>query len=394
METDPPRHVRSAHLGVMVLLVAVTLLANRPGAQTDEPALLPPPPENYYAAGDRLEIRGPILGDAVLAGRDVEIRQPVDGDVVTAGWRVTLSGAAHDDVRIVARNVRIEAPVDGDVTVAGGDVTIGPAVRVAGRGWVSGSTLRVEGTFARDVRIAGRHVQLGADVAGPVQVVAERVEILPGARLRGPFTYRSPETAAVAPGAVLDGPVIFKRVDARETRQARATRSVSSLLFGLHVFLTGLLAIALVPQATLDAAATLQRRPGRSLLNGLTLLVALPVAAILLALSILGLPLGVAIAALYLLALLAGLVTTAVVVGQLEARLIKRTPTGTRASHAMLLLAGVVTLAVLRSLPVVGGFVVFASVLFGFGAVTLLTYRHYELTAKTVQQTATCHAGA
>jgi cytoskeletal protein CcmA (bactofilin family) len=364
-----------------LLLATLSLRGDRLAAQSDEPPM-PPPPQNYYAAGNHLDIRGPILGDAVLAGRDVEIRQSVDGDVLTAGWHVRLAGAAHDDVRIAGGNVHLEAPVDGDVTVAGGDVTIGPQVRVAGRAWMSGGTVRVEGTFARDVRIAGGHVVIGADVTGPVEVVAERIEILPGARLRGPFTYRSPEMAAIAAGAVVHGPVTFKRVDAREARQARGTRGVSSLLFGVHVFITGLLVIGLVPRVAVDLAATLRRQPGRSLAAGFVLLVTLPVAAILLMISILGLPLGVAIVALYLVALLLGLVTTAFVVGQLEARLINRTPAQTRGSHAMLLFAGVLTLAVLRSLPVVGGVVVFASVLFGLGALTLWTYRRYELTAK------------
>ena len=365
---------------LVLLLAALALLAGRLRAQPDQPPPMPPPPENYYAAGDRIEIRGPILGDAVLAGRDVEIRQAVDGDVLGVGWRVTLSGAAHDDVRIAGGNVRLDAPVDGDVTVGGGDVTTGPQVRVAGRAWVSGATVRLEGAFARDLRIAGRHVQLGADVTGPVEVVAEQIEILPGARLRGPLMYRSPQAAAIAPGAVLEGPVTFKRVDARELRQGRATRGVSSLLFGLHIFITGLLVIVLVPRVALDVAATLRRQPGRSLVTGFALLVTLPIAAILLMISILGLPLGVAIVALYLVALLVGLVTTAFVVGQLEAGLLRRAPASTRGSHAALLLAGVVTLAVLRSLPVVGGVVVFASVLFGLGALTLWTYRRYELT--------------
>ena len=383
MKAHPAGHAGAVHVCALVLLLtALPLVADRLGAQSDEPHFMPPPPHNYCAVGNHLEIRGPILGDAVLAGRTVEIKQSVDGDVLTGGWRVTLSGPAHDDVRIAGGNVHLEAPVDGDVTVAGGDVTIGPQVRVAGRVWVSGGTVRVEGTFARDVRIAAAHVQFGGDVTGPVRVVAERIEILPGARLRGPFTYRSPEAAVIAPGAILGGPVTFKRIDAREARQARATGGLSSLLFGMHVFLTGLLVIVLVPRATLDVAATLRRQPARSLAIGLALLVALPVAAMLLMISILGLPLGVAIVALYLVALLVGLVTTALVVGQLEARLIHRTPAGTRGSHAMLLFAGVVTLTVLRSLPIVGGVVVFASVLFGLGAVTLWTYRHYELTAR------------
>ncbi|HEU4927108.1 MAG TPA: polymer-forming cytoskeletal protein [Vicinamibacterales bacterium] len=376
-------HARARPIWALVLLLAaLALLAGRLRAQPDEPSPMPPPPANYYAAGNHLEIRGPILGDAVLAGRVVEIRQAVDGDVLGAGWRVKLSGAAHDDVRIAGGDVRLEAPIDGDVTVGGGDVTTRPQVRVAGRAWVSGATVRLEGTFARDVRIAGRHVQLGADVTGPVEVAAEQIEILPGARLRGPLTYRSPQAAAIAPGAILEGPVTFKQVDARDPRQGRATRGVSSLLFGLHVFVTGLLVIVLVPRVTLDVAATLRRQPGRSLVTGLALLVTLPIAAMLLMISILGLPLGVAMVALYLVALLVGLVTTALVVGQLEAGLLGRAPASARGSHAALLMAGVVTLTVLRSLPVVGGVVVFASVLFGLGALTLWTYRRYELSGK------------
>jgi len=75
-------------------------------------------------------------------------------------------------------------------------------------------------------------------------------------------------------------------------------------------------------------------------------------------------------------------VTTAFVVGQLEAGLLGRTPASARGSHAAPLMAGVITLAVLRSLPVVGGAVVFASLVFGLGALTLWTYRRYDLSAK------------
>jgi hypothetical protein len=363
---------------LVLVLPALTLLAGRLPAQPHDPPPLPPPPANYYAVGNHIEIRGPILGDAVLAGRDVEIRQPVDGDVLGAGWRVTLSGAAHDDVRIVGGNVRLEAPVDGDVTIAGGDVTTGPQVRVAGRTWLSGGTVRVEGIFARDLRIAGRHVQLGGDVTGLVEVVAEELDVLPGAHLRGPLAYRSPAAAMVASGARLEGPVSFTRIEAREVR---TMHGVSSVLFGLHVFVMGLLLIGVIPRVAVDLAATLRRQPGRSLAAGFAALVTLPVAAVLLMISILGLPLGLAMVAVYFVTLMVGLVTTAFVVGQLEAGLLTRSPVATRGAQLPLLFAGVVTLAVLRSLPIVGGIVVFASVLFGLGAVTLWASRRHEPSA-------------
>jgi hypothetical protein len=85
--------------------------------------------------------------------------------------------------------------------------------------------------------------------------------------------------------------------------------------------------------------------------------------------------------ALYLAALFVAVLTTAVTIGFAEARLLHATPPATRSRQALFLLAGVVTLAVLRALPVIGGGVVFMSILFGLGALGLWTYRAYTRAA-------------
>ena len=375
MQTTVPAHQSRWFWPIVVLIAALLALGARLLGQAGDPAAAAPP-ENYYAAGNRLEIRGPVLGDAVLAGREIIINQPIDGDVLGAGWRIALNAVAHDDVRVAGGNVTLTAPVEGDVTIAGGEVTTGPAVRVAGRGWISGATVRLDGAFARDLRVAGKTVQIGGEVQGPVEVTAETIEILAGARLHGPLVYRSPKPATVAAGAVLSGPVVFRRIEPNEARRGSPFRGISSVLFAVHLLAAGLLLVALLPRAAGDIAATLRRQPGRSLLAGCALLIAAPAAALMLMLSILGLPLGVAVMALYLLALLGGLVTTALVVGQLEASWWKNAQT-TRARHAGVIVAGVLTLAVLRALPVVGGLVVFVSVLFGLGALALWTRQAY-----------------
>ena len=94
--------------------------------------------------------------------------------------------------------------------------------------------------------------------------------------------------------------------------------------------------------------ATLRAQPGKSLLAGFVLLVTIPVAALL----------------------------TAFFVGDAEARLFKAGPISTRGQHALFLLAGVLTLALLRS--VLGGVIVLASVIFGLGALTLSAYQTYS----------------
>ncbi|WP_291989534.1 hypothetical protein [Luteitalea sp.] len=361
--------VQRATLAVAMALLAapIVIRAQEPGA-TQAPRA-----DNYYAAGPRVEISTPMDADVVVAGRTVVIGKSVGGDILAAGWDVTLAAPAHDDVRIAGGTVAIDAPVAGDLTIAGREVTTGGGTHVQGRAWITGETVRVLGTFDRTLAVAARSVHIGGEVREPLQVVAEELEILPTARLLAPVTYRGVTTATIAAGAVLTSPLAFERIEPRDARDARAWPTVSTLLFVAHLLIVGLLALYLVPTFEPSIVQTLRRQPGRSLLAGFTLLITLPVAALLLMFTVLGFPLGVALVMCYAMALFGAVLATAFFVGDLEARLFSAGPVTTKRQQAMLLLAGVVTLAALRL--VLGGVVVFVSALFGLGALALWLYQ-------------------
>lgn len=354
----------------VTLAVAMALLAAPIAIRAQEPgATQAPRADNYYAAGPRVEIATPMDADVVVAGRTVVIGKSVGGDILAAGWEVTLAAPAHDDVRVAGGTVAIDAPVAGDLTIAGREVTTGGGTHVQGRAWITGETVRVLGTFDRTLGVAARSVHIGGEVREPLQVVAEELEILPTARLLAPVTYRGVTTATIAPGAVLTSPLAFERIEPRDARDARAWPTVSTLLFVAHLLVVGLLALYLVPTFEPSIVQTLRRQPGRSLLAGFTLLITLPVAALLLMFTVLGFPLGVALVMGYAVALFGAVLATAFFVGDLEARLFGAGPVTTKRQQALLLLAGVVTLAALRL--VLGGVVVFVSALFGLGALAL-----------------------
>ena len=120
--------------------------------------------DNYYAAGNRIDITSPMPRDVIVAAREVDIRQPVAGDIVAAGWRVTVAARAEDDVRLAGSELIVNAPVAGDLTVAGGDVAIGGHAHIAGRSWLTGKTVRIEGIVDRDVRVAAANVVIAGDI--------------------------------------------------------------------------------------------------------------------------------------------------------------------------------------------------------------------------------------
>jgi hypothetical protein len=357
--------------------LAAVALAATVGAQAPPPTAggQPARADNYYAAGNHLVIATPMPADVVVAGREVELAAPIAGDILAAGWRVRLTAPADDDVRMAAGEILVNAPVSGDLTVAGGDVTLGSQTHVNDRSWLTGRTVRIDGVLDRDVHVAGADVQIAGEIRQPLDVVAERLEILPTARVLGPFTYRGSTPAHVADGALISSPIAYTNIPARDARRSRGFSGISSLLFASHLFLVGLLVVFFAPRAEASVVDTLRRHPGQSVLAGFALLVTVPVAAFLLIVSVLGLAIGLVLAAVYAVALLASVVVAAFFVGDLEARLLKKGPMATRGQQVLVLLAGVLTLALGRAL--LGGVVVFASVLCGLGALSLWLYQAY-----------------
>jgi cytoskeletal protein CcmA (bactofilin family) len=362
-------------MAMRLAVIAGLLLVGGAALTAQTPAT--PIPENYYAAGEHVGLPAPVLGDAVIAGRIVTIGQEVSGDVLAAGWRVQVVAPTADDVRIAGAEVEVKAAIGGDLTAAAGDLMVSPGTRVSGRSWLTGGTVRADGIFDREVRIAADRVQIGGEIREPIRVVAQRLEILSTARVLGPLTYEGATQATVAAGAVLERPITYKQIPAKDVRDARWPRGLTSVVFGIHVFFGGLLLLLLLPRFAAKPADALLAAPGQSLLAGLALLVTIPFVAVLLMISVVGLPAGLVVTAAYVAALFIGVVTTAMFVGSLEARMLNLAPASTRRERLMLLLAGVLTLAVLRSIPVLGTIVVFASIVAGLGAVGSWMYRAY-----------------
>jgi len=352
------------------LLLVIPFLAPPAGAQTRAGR-----PDNYYAAGNRVVISTPMPADILVAGREIEIKQPIAGDILAAGRRIELAARADDDVRVAGSEVIVNAPVLGDVTIAGGTVSLGRSAHIDGRTWITGRVVQIDGVLERELNIAAAQVVISGELRKPVRIVAEKLDVRSGAQLLAPVTYRGANAATVAKDATVTGPITFTRIDPREARRARQWPAASTFLFVTHLFLAGLVVIVFMPRTERSVIETLRLQPLKSLLAGFTLLITVPIAALLLIVTVLGLPIGLVLAATYAVALFAGVLTTAFFLGDAEARWLNPQTETTRSRQAALLLAGVLTLALLRI--VLGGVAVFFAILFGLGALSVWLYQTY-----------------
>jgi hypothetical protein len=162
----------------------------------------------------------------------------------------------------------------------------------------------------------------------------------------------------------------------RAAQARRAAGLAGRLAFWLGLVVSGALLLLLFPRFGVAAARTVASDPGKSLGLGFALLVATPVAAVLLLVTVVGVPVGLVLLALYPVALLAGLLVAVLFLGDVGARLARRPVLSTGWRFVSYLVA-LLVLALLMLVPTVGAVALALALVIGLGALVLAAYRVY-----------------
>jgi hypothetical protein len=137
----------------------------------------------------------------------------------------------------------------------------------------------------------------------------------------------------------------------------------------LGLIFLGAVLVMLFPGLLSGAAVTAAQRPGRSILIGLALFFGIPILIVLLMATVIGMPLAMVTGALYVAALAAALTAVGLWLGQKLTDTARRPydeiSTKRRIGAAVL---GILLLAVIAALPIVGALVVFIALVLGLGA--------------------------
>lgn len=347
---------------------------------------------DYFGAGGSLRLTDPVEGDAFLAGGRVETANEVAGDLVAAGGDVSVAGSVGDDLYVAGAEVQVDAIVRGNARVAGAEVTLGPATVVTGAVSLSGGRVRFEGTSHGYLQAAGGSVRIDGVVLGDAEVRAEEVEVGPNASIRGRLRVRSPHAPDVASGAQIAGGLEYQRArpdrawsSERDTRHLRSiAHGVGSFVWIVGVFVVGTLFTLAFPAYSARAADWIGQQPLRSLGLGFVLLVCLPILALLLLVTIVGIPLALLIMMLYVALLFLGWVTSALFLGRKGLQLLRREHPVSGGVRILALLVAVFALWLLGQLPYVGGWITFAALLVGIGALVWQGWPRRGATTGTV----------
>jgi len=345
---------------VAALLALTVVLGTAPGVVAAE-----------ERAGGSVTIQeGETVGDLSAAGGSVTVHGTVDGDLEAVAGSVLVTGRVTGDVEVAGGSVVLArgAEIGGSVEAGTGSFVLEEGARVGGDLTVGAGDVVVAGTVEDSLRAGAESLRIAstAVVGGDVEYDAEEYTLEDGAEVGGTVTQVDDLDVGTFPGAPGFGGGL------------PAVPGWAGTVYGLlSAFLLGAVLLLALPGVSGRVVERVTGEPGTAAAVGLLVLFGTPVVLLLVAITVVGIPLALAGTLLFALLLM-----VAWVYGQyaLGTWLLSLADVDSRWAA---LAIGLVVVALLGAVPVLGGLVTLAVVLLGLGGIAGVAYSRRDRDGET-----------
>jgi cytoskeletal protein CcmA (bactofilin family) len=326
---------------------------------------------DLYAAGGRIRIEGTIEGDLVVAGGDIEISGHVLGDVISSSGTLRLPGHVDGNIRCYAGNLTLKGTVGRNVMVFGGDVNIDRDAKIGGSITSFTGHESIDGHVKRDVLAMGGQITITGAIGGSAKIRSGELIIDSSAEVGGPIDFTGDKVPQVSAQAKLASPVHFEKLKHHDDYRT-AHYYVWQVIWAAAFILFGLVLFAALPNFSQDAVKSAEHY-GAAAGLGVLVLFGVPIAAVIACVTVVGLFIGISTFFLWCASLGFAQIIVGAVIGQwLMGRTSELWPLIGRMT------VGLVILRMCTTIPHVGGWVKFAAILWGIGAISLAVYRRFQ----------------
>lgn len=359
-----------------LVLIAGALCSTLTLAQASSaPSVGLPVPADRLAAGSTVRLAERSPGDLLAAGGRVEVDAPVDGDTTLAGGELRVRAPLARNLHAAGGRVQLDSEMGRNLRAAGGQVELGSGARLTGHATIAAGDVSVRGPIEGSLSIVGGRALIDATVGGDVTVTARQIELGPQARIGGALRWRSEGELQRHASAQVAGPIerLALRDLGREssTSDAGALRWLAGAWWTLGLMIVAAVVLAAAPGLAAEVARTWRQRTGTSLLAGFVALVCVPVAVVILFITVIGVPLALLCLLLYFVLLPMGYVGSAIGLGQWGLARWRSEAAGQLGWRIGATCLALVLLALLGAIPWLGGLVGLAMLLMGLGAIML-----------------------
>jgi cytoskeletal protein CcmA (bactofilin family) len=326
---------------------------------------------DLYITCGRGHVDGTIDGDLYFFGQSLDVNGHVTGDVIAFSQSARINGEVDGNVRTFNNNLTITGTVGRNVTAFNQSLNIDSSAKI-GRSLTSFvESLSVDGSVGRDALLFFAHANLAGKIDGEIRARGDSLVISSTAVIGGPVKYKGNKQAVVSPSAKLASPVEFTQLEKRHDYR-QGSYYVWQVIWAAAFILFGLVLFALMPKFAEDAVKSAEQY-GAAAGLGVLVLFGVPIAAVIACITVVGLFIGISTLFLWYASLYFAQVIVGAVVGQwLMGRTSELWPLIGRMA------VGLVIVRLCTTIPHVGGWVKFAAMLWGMGAISLAVYRRFQ----------------
>jgi cytoskeletal protein CcmA (bactofilin family) len=315
---------------------------------------------DIFAAASSVSIEGTIGDDAFVAGDNVSIKGTIGDMLVSAAGMFLLDGTVHGDLFTASRNIRFteNSRIHGNIYLAGEQINIDESSIVGGRSRIAAKTVTMDGRFDDHVTIYSNNVTFGAGYfsSGDTKIVSTKT------------VYR--ENLGVIP----------ERLIIEVQRPPFFPVLMLQIWYYLGLLVIGFVLLFFFRPVAADLQRFAVERFWKNTGIGVLIFLLVPLALFLLLFPLITIPLSVIIGALYILILFVSYLMVALIIGLQFILWFKKEPQPATWYWALAL--GLILIAVLNNLPVLGPLFSLFLLFFGVGSFAsylVMRYRQREL---------------
>lgn len=123
-----------------------------------------------YLAGQTVQIQNPINGDAIIAGGVVDIDSNISQDATIVGDKISINQEINDDIRVAGSTVIIKADVKGDVIAFAETLIIDKDATISGNVLAFVSKFQLDGQVNQNINIASVDSTITGKVLGDTKI--------------------------------------------------------------------------------------------------------------------------------------------------------------------------------------------------------------------------------
>lgn len=326
--------------------------------------------EGDYCSLGNAVIEGTVNGDVYLIGAEATIMGEIKGDLIVFGGSVFLGGRVLGNVHIFSGQAILEGFVGGDVAFIGANLLLPGTSEIGGNLFVIAGNTSLESVVDGDVFAIVASFSISGVIKKNVRSFVNRLRIASGAKILGTLKYRSAHTASIDSEAEVVGEVTYKPTLLKDLEASLFFKgaAVGSQLFPFltkffYTFIVGCLLITIFPHKLQRSLLALKKRPGKSFLYGLIVILGLPILTGILLVTVIGAPFALTLLALNIISFYT--VTVFSILWGANA-IFRRF--GFKENTVFELIIGQVAYYFLTSIPVFGVLLACVATIFGFGA--------------------------